>query len=364
MSLRKGRGFAAAFLYFLILHGTQAQVSAPKYSNEFLAIGVGARALAMSNVHVAHVSDLTAGYWNPAGLLNIRDKYQVALMHAEYFAGIANYDYGAFGTAIDSVSHFAVSVIRFGIDDIPDTRFLYDANGNINYDNIRFFSAADYAFLLSYARRLDALGGLQLGANFKIVHRTAGDFANAWGFGLDVGAQKRLGKWQLGLMMRDITGTFNAWSHNTSLLADIYAQTGNILPESSVEVTLPRLIAGVSRRFEVAGKVGLAGGADLEITLDGKRNVPIRTGLFSVSPAFGFEADYLRKAYLRLGAGQFQQVKNFDGSKRLSWQPTFGLGIQIARFHVDYAMTDLGDMSEALYSHVFSLMLGINDKAQ
>jgi hypothetical protein len=173
--------FTLTFFSFL---STLGQVSAPKYSNEFLSIGVGARALGMSNSVVSNVSDGTAAYWNPSGLLGISDKYEVTLMHAEYFAGIANYDFVGFAMPIDSISHFGFSAIRFGVDDIPDTRFLYDANGAINYDNIRFFSAADYAFLFTYARRLKILGGIQVGANFKVIYRNVGAFANAWGFGL------------------------------------------------------------------------------------------------------------------------------------------------------------------------------------
>src|ERR1700746_1106429 len=77
---------------------------APKYSNEFLNIGVGARALGMSNSYITSVNDVTAGYWNPAGLLGIGNQHQAALMHSEYFAGIAKYDYGAFATKLDSSS--------------------------------------------------------------------------------------------------------------------------------------------------------------------------------------------------------------------------------------------------------------------
>ena len=62
---------------------------APKYSNEFLSIGVGANSLGMSNASVAGVNDVTAGYWNPAGLTEVKDILQIGAMHAEYFAGIA-----------------------------------------------------------------------------------------------------------------------------------------------------------------------------------------------------------------------------------------------------------------------------------
>ena len=137
-------------IFALIIQGSTTAQTARKYSNEFLAIGVGARALGMSGAFVSAASDATAGYWNPAGLTGITSKFQGALMHSEYFAGIAKYDYGSLATRLDPKSVLAVSVVRFGVDDIPDTSELIDANGNINYDRIQSFSAADYGFLFSY----------------------------------------------------------------------------------------------------------------------------------------------------------------------------------------------------------------------
>jgi hypothetical protein len=358
-------------LFLLSNNNLSAQITAPKYSNEFLSIGVGARALGMSNTQVAIVSDVTAGYWNPAGLMRNNNKYQFSLMHSEYFAGIANFDYAGFATPIDSFSHIAVSMVRFAVDDIPDTRFLYDANGVINYDNIRFFSAADYAFFLSYAKKFKKRGygpldlrNLSVGANFKIVHRLAGSFANAWGFGLDAGAQYRSKNWQYGLMLRDITGTFNAWSHNSELLMDVYAQTGNIIPDNSIEVTLPKAIFGVARTVIKKQKFGLLAAMDLDLTFDGKRNTVLRTSLVSADPKMGFEFNYLHTLFLRAGAGNVQRVKNFDGSYYHSVQPNFGLGIQLKKFNIDYAMTNIGNVSDVLYSHVFSLRINLKDKIE
>jgi hypothetical protein len=343
---------------------TRGQFTTPKYSNEFLSIGVGARALGMSNSVVSNVSDGTSAYWNPAGLLKIEDKYEVSLMHAAYFAGISNYDFVGFAMPVDSMSHMAISALRFGVDDIPDTRFLYDANGRINYDNIRFFSAADYAFLFSYARKIPVLGGLDVGANFKVVHRNVGEFANAWGFGVDIGAQKAIGRWQLGLMFRDVTGTFNAWSHNADLVKDVYAHTGNVIPVSSVEVTLPRLILGISRNFTLGEKIALLASADIETTFDGKRNVALKTEVMSFAPSAGIELDYAKIAFLRLGAGKFQEIKGFNNTKMTSWQPNFGLGVKVNVFRIDYALTDFSNSAQALYSHVFSLSLGLNDSKE
>ncbi len=348
----------------LLLPGTGvwAQTAAPKYSNEFLAIGVGGRGLAMSGSQVAITGDVTSAYWNPAGLLEIETPFQFSLMHAEYFAGIAKYDYAGFATSVDSTSVLAVSILRFAVDDIPDTRFLYDANGAINYDNIRFFSAADYAFIVSYARRIPQWNNFKLGANFKVVHRLAGDFANAWGFGLDAGAQYATGRWQFGLMLRDITGTWNAWSHNPDLVSDIYAQTGNEIPVNSVEVTLPRMILGGARSWDLPSDFGLLLSLDLITTFDGKRNTVIKSDFLSVEPAFGLELDYKNIAYLRGGIGNIQEIKDFDGSTYKEFQPNFGLGIRLKQASIDYAMTDIGDQSESLYSHVFSIIVSLEKK--
>lgn len=354
--------FLLLFFFFAAIATTVtwAQTTAPKYSNEFLQIGVGARALGLSNAVTSTTDDATSGYWNPAGLINIKSKYQIGLMHSEYFAGIAKYDYGSVVNKIDSASAIGISVIRFGIDDIPDTRFLYDANGTINYDNIRYFSASDYAFILSYARSMAKIQGLNVGANFKVVHRIVGDFATAWGFGLDAGVQYTRKSWRLGAMARDVTSTFNAWSHNTDMVRDIYIQTGNEIPQNSVEITLPRLILGVSKNILKEDKrIGVSAMVDLITTFDGKRNTLIKSNFASIEPAAGVEVDYKNIVYLRGGVGNFQKITSFSG-ENLSIQPNFGIGVKIYRFSIDYALTNLGNTSETLYSNVFSLTVNLN----
>jgi len=237
--------------FFIIACFASLAQTAPKYSNEFLNLGVGGRALGMGGAQVSQVNDVTAGYWNPAGLVRSRGDIQLAFMHNEYFAGIAKYDYLALTAPIDTMRHIGFSVLRFGIDDIANTIDLKDNDGNIDYNRVTGFSAADYAFLVSYASK-SAINGLDYGANFKIIHRKVGDFAKAWGFGLDAGIQYQAGNWRTGAMLKDVTSTFNAWSYTLNdRTKEVFIQTGNEIPENGLELTLPRLILGVSRQLNI-----------------------------------------------------------------------------------------------------------------
>jgi hypothetical protein len=96
---------------------------------------------------------------------------------------------------------------------------------------------------------------------------------------------------------------------------------------------------------------------DLDVTTDGKRNTLIRTGLFSVDPHMGVSVGFKNYVTVRAGFSNFQYIKNFDDSKSLSFQPNIGLGVNLKNFYLDYAFTDIGDASVALYSHVISLRL-------
>ncbi|MBW6482972.1 MAG: PorV/PorQ family protein [Vicingaceae bacterium] len=345
---------------------TFSQTSAPKFSNEFLAIGVGARALGMSNAQVSSVNDVTSGYWNPAGLMGLNSDFQVDLMHAEYFAGIAKYDYGAFATKIDSNSVFGISIIRFGVDGIPNTTQLINADGNIDYDRIFSFSVADYAFLFSYARKSTKIERLTYGANVKVIYRQVGDMAKAWGFGLDAGIQYRtLNNWGFGLMARDVTSTFNAWSFSLDQnTIDVFNATGNEIPDNSVEITLPKVILGVSKYLNITknNKFGLLTEVNFDFSTDGKRNVLITGDPISVDPHLGIEANYSKLIFIRFGVGNIQKTTTIFNNDQVTWQPNFGVGVKFKGISLDYALTDIGDQSEALFSNVFSLRFDINKK--
>lgn len=341
---------------------SQSFAQAPKYSNEFLKIGVGARAMGMANAFVANANDVTSGYWNPAGLSRMSSDFQFSFMHSEYFAGIAAYDYGAFATKIDDKSALGFSFIRFGVDDIPNTTQLIDQNGNIDFNRVTTFSAADYAGLITYSR-ISEIEGLTYGGNVKIIHRNVGDFADAWGFGFDLGAQYQRKQWTFAAMGRDVTSTFNAWSANLDAeTEEVFALTGNEIPGNSVEITLPELVLGVNRAFVVNDRIDFLAELNLVNTFDGKRNTIVKSDPISIDPSLGFEADYDDLIFLRAGLRNVQVTSDIDGNRLTTFQPTFGLGVKFNYISIDYAFTDIGDQSIALYSNVFSLRLDLNKK--
>ena len=227
---------------------------APKYSNEFLALGVGADALGLGNAVVAQTNNVNSAYWNPAGLVHTDSWLEGSLMHSEHFAGIAKYDYLGLSHKIDERSAAGFSAIRFAVDDIPNTTQLIDREGNIDYDRISLFTAADYAFLFSYARKTK-IEGLNVGGNIKIIHRRVGDFAKSWGFGIDAGAQYQYKKMKFGAVVRDATSTFNAWIFDLDQdMKEVFINTGNTLPENGLELTLPRIILGAYRQWDLGKK--------------------------------------------------------------------------------------------------------------
>ncbi len=337
---------------------------APKYSNEFLSIGVGARALAMSGAQVATVNDATSCFWNPAGLVNVKGNLQLALMHNSYFAGIADYDFGSLAVPVDATSTIGFSLIRLGVDNIPDTTELVDANGQVNYDKVKSFSIADYGFFFSYSKN-SKVPGFTYGGSAKIIHRTVGEFAKVWGFGIDLGAQYKKDKWSFGVMGKDVTSTFNAWTFNTEKFQDVFEITGNEIPKNSLEITLPKLILGAAYTTPISKKFSFTLAADFDVTFDGQRNVIISSDPVSVDPHAGFELDYNHFLFLRGGVQNIQQIKDFDNTKYTVAQPNLGIGIKLKNLTIDYALTHVGGTTESLgsvYSNVFSLKLDIHKK--
>ncbi|MFN8291988.1 MAG: hypothetical protein U0U70_17165, partial [Chitinophagaceae bacterium] len=203
---------------------------------------------------------------------------------------------------------------------------------------------------------------LSFGLNAKVIHRSVGKFAKAWGFGLDAGLQYQNKNWRFGITGRDITTTFNAWSFSfTEREKEVLYLTKNDIPVKSTELTAPRLVLGIARDFKLSKKLGLLAEANIDVTFDGKRNTLLSADPVSADPKLGLELNINHVFYLRGGINNFQKALS-DGdtlNQKKVWiyQPSAGAGFRIGSVTIDYAYVNLANQSNPLYTHVFSLKL-------
>jgi len=299
-----------------------------KYAGEFLSAGVGSRALGMGGAFTAIANDVTAGYWNPAGLVD-SPGMQFQFMHAKQFMSSIQYDYFGASKSINDQSSLGLSLIRWGVNDIKDSRYAL-AGGTIgeglDYSKITSFNVADYVFYVSYAHRYTE--DFSLGANIKIIYR---DFASesAMGIGFDAGLKYRLfPKLFLGLMVRDITTTMMAWS------------------TSEKEFVTPSFRPGLSYRFDFKDiDLYLQPSMDLALLLESRnRSAQVGIGILSIDSFWGLEAGFKDICYLRLG---YDDLSRFNG----------GLGISINKFAVDYSYTNFDNVLGNVHRISFHLKL-------
>ena len=162
--------------------------------------------------------------------------------------------------------------------------------------------------------------------------------------------------------MRDAIGTFSAWRFNTEDLEEVFLRTGNEIPSNSIETAVPRLILGSSYNYKIDEDFAVAPEINLDITFDGKRNVLLKSDFASADIRFGVQANYRKLIFLRMGIQNIQQEQFISRKQQTTFQPNIGLGFRLKKVAIDYALTDISNQSAALYSHVFSLRIGINKR--
>lgn len=340
---------------------TRAQTR--KYSNEFMKIGAGARGFAMGDAQTATVNDASAAYWNPSGMLQVDAPVQAYFMHGAMYAGLANLNFGAAVIRSGQRGRIGLGLLRLGVDNIPNTFELVDNNGLVDYSRVTGFSVADYAGYFSYARQPEN-AAWRYGLTAKVIHRQAGTFANAWGFGVDAGGQYLPhDNWTIGLMLRDITTTFNAWQYDfTDRQQQVLLQTNNRVPDNTVEITLPQAELGVAyhknwNKFSVTTELNGV------FRFDGESYSLVSGEQVTLDPRGGLELGYNQLIYLRAGVSGFQRITTNnpeDFREYTAFEPALGGGLNLQIFQIDYAYSDLGDQAPLPYSHLFTVLFNIN----
>jgi len=246
-----------------------------------------------------------------------------------------------------------------GVDNIPNTLNLIGPDGSVNYDNIETFSASDYAFLVSYGQDLGR-DGLTVGGTAKVIYRNLGSFSSAFGFGIDLGLMYESGNLRIGLMGRDITTTVNSWSFSfTPEEQKILQRTGNDIPISSTEVALPKLVLALGYEISNGGPMTYLVESDIRFSSDGTKSGVFSGSNLGIDPTLGLEIDYNNAVAFRMGFGNFQNIVNESAQSGFEFQPNIGVGVNLGKVRIDYALTNIGSVSGVLVSHIFSARLDL-----
>ena len=139
---------------------------------QFLKLGVGARAIALGGAYVAQSDDLSALYWNPAGLARLPGN-SVQLNMTQYLAEV-DYSMVAFGTEVDNFGSLGLSVILLDSGNM-DVRTEAEPEGTGEQ-----FKVQSFAIQTTYARNLTdrfSIGGSLKYIQERVWHSTASAFA-------------------------------------------------------------------------------------------------------------------------------------------------------------------------------------------
>lgn len=325
-----------------------------KYGGDFLSVGGGARPLGMGSSYVSLVHDVTAGYWNPAGLSGLK-RIEVAYMHSERFNGIVGYDYGAVSLPVSTGDGvLAFSFFRQGVDGIKNTLAVWDPNSNqpIPSPNTVFpeFSDNDYAFFISYSKPFTS--SLSWGTTAKILHSKIGPFASAWGYSLDFGLLYRSKLFNWGVNFMNIPTLFKFWDINRSALQKL-TLLGNAMPTGQNEIVLPNIKTGFSRTFQF-NDIKVVGSLDTDIYFENRRTYDINIGRISFEPHVGAEVSYKNHVALRAGLTDFST----DRSSHLYVSPTLGAGIMIGHVDINYGFASFAGVTKDLgFTHRISIQV-------
>jgi len=318
-------------IVILVVQGASAQQIA-KYAGEFLSIGVGGRALGLGGAYAALANDASAAYWNPAALARLNYP-EFMLMHDEQFGGIVNYDFGAVAIPYGTNATFAVSLMRLGVDGIPDSRnALVDRNQNgildstdfIDPSKVTYFNSADWALYFTYSKRVS--NNLTYGINLKILRRGL-EVASATGIGFDIGVlYSPRENWFVAANVQDVTTTLIAWSTGT-----------NELISPTIKLGTAYFIDLFQGRF--------APTIDVDVRFENRQFASIaHLGPISFDPHMGLEFDYKNTVALRIGYNDVKQL-------------TLGAGLHLRKLDIDYSFARFGKENDLGDTHRISLRL-------
>lgn len=293
------RGAVAVALLIAVWMPRPAAAQDGGTQSVYSSLGVGSRAIGLGSAFMSLANDASSLYWNPAALRNVQDKQLMVMYMPLYSDADATYTY--LGAVYPTLSAGAWGI---GLSRVSSEFDGYDENssptGTQDY--------SDTQILLGYAfERHDSflLGALSTGVNFKIANQQiGGQSATAPGVDLGFGYRPNFAKKvSFGLNFQDIVGP----SYKLNVEDDTVPMT---------------ILTGLG--FTQVLKNGSAFRIMVQADFPQEADANFHAGV---------EYAFARYASLRVG---------LDDS-----EITFGLGVNVKGFGLDYAYLDQGEVGNS-----------------
>ena len=315
----------AMVLIFLVLPAS-AQSKVGTTAAAFLEVGVGARNVGMGESVSATVDDVTAMYWNPAGLVALAGG-EVGFQYTEWYAGTSlQYAAGAVRMGNAGTVGVHVNLMDSGEMDVTTLEF-EDGTGET-------FRVQDLSVGLSYARALTT--NFALGGTLKYVRSSVWRMA-ASAVAVDLGVQYAtpFSGLKLGFSISNFGGEMQLAGDNTTVRVDLDPQTSG---------DNDGLLADLDTRawdLPLLFRIGVA----YELLQTEQASVTLTTDALYPNNNYqylnvGGEVGFRDLLFVRGGYSNLFLPDTFgQGHLRL------GFGLQLAELlRADYAFADRGDL--------------------
>ena len=209
-------------MFASVLLGQQAALTKTgTTAASFLKIGIGARAVSMGGAYSAVSNDLSAIYWNPAGLGRM-SQGEAAFNHIDWIAGI-KYDNAAVALLIENVGTLGISFTSMNVGDIEVTTTAAPEGTGEKY------SAGGTVMDISFGRKLT--DKFSIGFNAKYIREYIWNM-NAQSIAIDFGTMYTapiLNGVQIGASMSNFGPKMRLEGRDNKILVNTGAGNQNIV---------------------------------------------------------------------------------------------------------------------------------------